>query len=42
MKGVGGIDGGSGGSLDDVMCDERGERECGWGQIYPLLSPQSR
>ena len=27
VKGDGGIDGGSGGSLDDVLCDERGERE---------------
>ena len=27
VKGDGGIDGGSGGSLDDVLCYERGERE---------------
>ena len=26
-KGDGGIDGGSGGSLDEVLCGERGERE---------------
>ena len=34
----GGIDGGSGGSLDDVLCDERGERE--WvGTDLPSSSP---
>ena len=40
VKSDGGVDGGSGGSLDDLLRDERSKRECAGGQIYPLLPPR--
>ena len=42
MKGDGGIDGSSGGSLCNVLCDERSEAMWAWRKIYLILSPQNR
>ena len=37
-----GVDGSSGGSLCNVVCDESSETACSWKNIYLLLSPQKR